>query len=546
MWRLIILFFLNALNLSSQVAPGAYLVEFTDKAHNNYSLNQPETFLSERALDRRQRQGIAIDSTDLPVSAYYLDSLKAAGFTIQNTSRWLNSAILFVPDDTLLLQLDKMSFIKNRQKSVRRYTDKSTGNKFETLYSADSSIDLKNQYGYSWDQIHFHEGEELHLLGYKGKGMQIAVIDAGFLNANKVPALADLLSDGRIIAIRDFVTHDGDVYMDYVHGMYVLSIMAGNISGTYIGTAPEASFYLLRSENAASEYIIEEDNWLSAAEFADSSGADIITSSLGYTTFTDPSQNHSYADMNGSSRVSRGADMAFSKGMMVIISAGNEGSNPWHYISAPSDAIHAISVGAADKDGIIADFSSRGFSPDGRVKPDLISVGYKTWVQNSTGGYGAGNGTSFASPIISGLTACLWQANPSLTNTQIRTCILESCSHYTVPDTNSGYGIPDFKKAYEMALLLTSWPEEKKDSIRIAPNPFINSLHFTYYNEQSSSIEIAIYNLSGICFIRKIIQTPVTPVKDFMVQGLDILQPGFYILSLRINGKFHRFKLQKQ
>jgi hypothetical protein len=533
-------------DLLAQVAPGIYLVEFRDKAQNGFQLSRPSEFLSARALDRRERQGIAIDSSDLPVTELYLDSLKRMGFEVLCTSRWLNSAIVVPGDELLIDQLDNISFIKYRGKSAKSRRVRDTEPKLEQkLWYETKSFDTLD-YGVAWNQIHFHQGEYLHELGYRGEGMQIAVIDAGFNLANTLPSLLPLWNQERIIAVRDFADPGNNLYAGHSHGTFVLSIMAGNDPLSYLGTAPDASYYLLRSEQSATEYLIEEDFWIAAAEFADSAGADLINTSLGYTLFDDHSQDHSYADMNGSSRISRAADMAFNKGMMVIVSAGNEGNKTWRYLSAPSDAVNAICVGASDYLGNMAGFSSRGPASDGRIKPDLISVGWNTWVQNTSGGYAYGSGTSFSAPVITGLTACLWQANPTLTNRQLRSCILESCNNYNSPDTISGYGIPDYKKAHQIAGSLIQWPVEKKDSISLGPNPFTDRIELSWYDESSVRIEISLYSLSGNCLIKRESKLNPGPVRNLQLEGLDYLPSGIYLLQMDTGIKKVRLKVVKQ
>jgi hypothetical protein len=539
------LFFLSC-NLMAQVAPGIYLVEFRDKAHNEFQLSRPSEFLSQRALDRRERQGIEIDSSDLPVTNLYLDSLQRMGFDVLCTSRWLNSAIVVPGDESLFDQLENISFIKYKNKFAKSRIQRDTEPKLEQdLWQETKSFDTLD-YGVAWKQIHFQKGEYLHELGYRGKGIQIAVIDAGYNLANILPSLLPLWNEKRIIAVRDFVEPGNNLYTGHSHGTFVLSIMAGNDPLSYLGTAPDASYYLLRSEQSATEYIIEEDFWIAAAEFADSAGADLINTSLGYTLFDDPSQDHSYADMNGSSRISSAADIAFSKGMMVIISAGNEGNKTWRYLSAPSDAVNAICVGASDYMGNVAGFSSRGPASDGRIKPDLISVGWNTWIQNTNGSYAYGSGTSFSAPVITGLTACLWQANPTLTNRQIRECILKSCNNYNSPDSISGYGIPDYEKAHHIAGSLIQWPEEKKDSIFLGPNPFSDRLEISWYDESSVRIEISIYNLSGSCLIRREAKLNPGPVRNLQMEGLDYLPSGIYLLQMDTGIKKIKFKVVKQ
>jgi len=305
--------------------------------------------------------------------------------------------------------------------------------------------------------------------------------------------------------------------------------MAGNVPGQYIGTAPDASYYLLRTENTASEYIVEEYFWAAGAEFADSAGADIIHASLGYTVFDDPSQNHSYADMNGKTAlVSRAATMAVRKGMMVIISAGNEGNKTWKYISAPSDADSILAVGAVTATGTLASFSGRGPSSDGRIKPDVVAMGVGTFVQNTGGSFSPGSGTSFASPVITGLTACLWQAVPSLTPNELRRAILMSASQYDAPDTLKGYGIPDFSRALVIARQMSRM---KTDSGRITlfPNPAHDNLNLALYFIPSAEMTIEVFSITG-ALVWKTISGEHQTAPVILPLNIRHLNPGIYLI----------------
>ena len=257
------------------------------------------------------------------------------------------------------------------------------------------------------------KGDILHNRDLKGKGKLIAILDAGFSRVDEMIAFEELFAENRILGTKDFVQRNNNVFDEHTHGMMVLSTMGAENKGQIIGTSPEASFWLLRTEDVDSENLIEEYNWLCAAEFADSVGADIINSSLGYTTFDDAGQNHTYTDMDGrTAPVSIAATIAAQKGMIVVNSAGNSGSGSWHFIGAPADADSILSVGAVDENADFAWFSSYGPSFDGRVKPTVVAQGRNTIVATSNNGTLTGNGTSFSSPIVAGLSACLWEAHP--------------------------------------------------------------------------------------------------------------------------------------
>jgi serine protease AprX len=323
--------------------------------------------------------------------------------------------------------------------------------------------------------------------------------------------------------------------------MKVLSILAANIPGQLIGSAPNSEYWLLRTEDVSSEYSIEEDNWISAAEFADSVGADIINTSLGYTEFDDSTQNYSYADMDGNStRISIGADIASSKGILVVVSAGNLGDNDWEHISAPADADSVIAVGAVDKNIDYAGFSSRGPSYDGRVKPNIAAMGSGTYHQTTNGEIIAGNGTSFSAPIISGLAACLWQKYPELTNIQIKSKIEESANQYASPDIFLGYGIPDFAKASNLTNIEYL---EKNKSIKSYPNPFSNIINIELNNAKVSIAKVELINLQG-----QIIYCQVSEnnTNKLIINNLGNIPTGIYLLKISTNNSFFTQSIIKE
>ncbi|MCD4735435.1 MAG: S8 family serine peptidase, partial [Bacteroidales bacterium] len=388
-------------------------------------------------------------------------------------------------------------------------------------------------YGAAYNQIHMLNGDVLHDLGFDGEGIIIAVLDAGFLNADNLSAFQSLWSNGQILGYKDFVSPDDPhIFDSHFHGSAVLSTMGANLPGIMVGTAPKASYWLLRSEDGDTENIIEELNWVSAAEFADSSGADIINSSLGYTVFDDPSWNHTYQDMDGNTvPITIGADIAASKGMIVVNSAGNSGSSSWFYIGAPADGDSVFSIGAVDANGNLASFSSNGPTSDGRIKPNVCSQGEgATYIEPWGGTVSSGNGTSFSSPIIAGVTACLWQANPQYRNLEILQAIEQSSSLYTGPNNQMGYGIPDYALANSI-LTVIPHNELKNDKIIVSPNPFTDVLNINIIDEQNVR-NLEILDLSG----RLAYQSSYAGNKnDLSITGLNsLLSKGAYFLRLTL------------
>jgi serine protease AprX len=395
----------------SQTYPNRYWIQFTDKNNNPYSLDRPEEFLSERAIHRRMKQNISLSINDLPITPAYIDSLEALGVSVYNMSKWFNAITTNIISLELLEKIYDFPFVV--KPSGQEYQQITRGTKNNTAVVISELDSWETFYGYPESQIKIHNGHFLHQQGFTGRGIQIAIIDAGFLGVDVVPGFSHLWNEGRILGTRDFVDRNSNIYRKNVHGMHVLSIIAGFIPYQFVGTAPDASFWLLRSEDVDSEFLIEEDNWISAAEFADSVGADIISVSLGYSIFDDSTQNHTYEDMDGNStRISIAADIAASKGILVVSSAGNQGNKPWRYITAPADADSVLAIGAVDTLGNIASFSSVGPSFDGGIKPNVCAIGQGTYILRQNGLIGSGGGTSLSAPVISGLAACLWQANP--------------------------------------------------------------------------------------------------------------------------------------
>lgn len=444
--------------LSSQETYYKFRVQFTDKQNNRYSLDKPEEFLSQRALERRSRQSIGLDMRDLPVSQDYLDSISTGNLQILYTSKWLNAAVIRTTDSSLAVSLPSKPFISGVDYLYRSdFPLKSAANKFDETFSPDAAVSMDAYNSMeelpSDHQIEMLQGQTLHENNFLGQGMLIAQLDGGFANADTLAGLDSLFSTGRIVATRTYVEPDSSFFFpdNGSHGTNVLSIMGGEIPGQFRGCASKASFMLIQTEDVRTEFRIEEANWLAGAEFADSMGADIINTSLGYSIgFTDPFHNYDYSQMDGrSALVTKAAAIAARKGMIVVTSAGNSGrtTDPWGYITAPADADSVLAAGAVDEFGHRADFSSRGPSADGRVKPDVAAQGVLTWLIGSNGIVTRGNGTSFSSPVLAGLVACFWQSMPGSDNIEIINAIRQSSSLNPFPDSLYGYGIPNFALA---------------------------------------------------------------------------------------------------
>jgi subtilisin family serine protease len=502
---LLFLLLFSGLQISAQVP--RYAISFTDKNNSPYRLDDPSAYLSDRAVQRRIRQHIAIDSTDLPVNPAYIDSILQAGnVQLLYTLRWSNQAVIQTNDAEALAHIQELPFVKALNRNANRMMDEEdviTGG-WPPAITARVTGATDIDYGAGYTQTHLHEGEYLHNRNLKGDGMMIAVFDAGFPSVNVGNAFAWLRNNQKIVATRNFTNNTADVYGYDDHGTHCLSILAANLPGEMMGTAPEAAYVLLRTEEKDTEQPVEELNWAAGAELADSLGVDIISSSLGYNTFDDPSFNHSYAQMDGNSlAITRAADMAAAKGMIVVNSAGNEGNLSWRYLLAPADGDSVLTVAAVNSQGQAASFSSYGPSANGRVKPDVAGLGVGTALITTEGIVGAGNGTSYACPAIAGLVACLWQAFPRRSNMEILQAVKASSSRYSSPDNRVGYGIPNFRTAFD-----TLFKQEMKDStfireqlgdqvIKAFPNPFTNRLNVYYRSASSAPVHLQLIDGAG-------------------------------------------------
>lgn len=427
-----------------------YRLQLTDKHHTPFSLSRPEEFLSGKSIERRKRQGLRPDSTDLPHTPEYLDMINGIeGVKIVCKSKWNNTVVVRVKSTNVVRKLQSLPFVKE---AIKVFTaPDSVKAPVRSLFHKELELreDLPDDhYGLAKGNIDLVHGRPLHDMGYKGHGMTIAVFDGGFMNADRIPAFQNV----RIKGTRDFVVFaSDDIFKEIDHGTKVLSTMATNLPGVFVGTAPEAEFWLFRTEDTRTESLAEEDYWAAAAEFADSIGVDIISSSLGFQDFDDKTTDHTYTELDGAhALISRTASMLASKGIVHVNSAGNDGMGTWKKINFPADARDILAVGAVNALKMNSSFSSVGPTQDGRVKPDIMALGSSTAVISGRGSVNNDMGTSFAAPIISGLVASLWQSAPNKTAYQVMDAIRRSGDNYDTPNNVFGYGIPDFLKAYQI------------------------------------------------------------------------------------------------
>jgi serine protease AprX len=454
----VLLFFVQ--NSSAQFTK--HIIRLKDKATSPYSISNPSQYLSARALLRRNRHNIAIDSADLPITPRYIDSIRLAGaVTILNTSKWLNQVAIQTSDATALTKINSLPFVISVAPIAPRQATSIITKKFEDLTirantptQNRTTADFYN-YGQSYGQVHIHNGEFLHNRGFRGQGMHMAVMDGGFQNYLSMSTFDSVRNSGQILETWDFVTGNAAVNEDHNHGSNCLSTIGANMPGVFVGTAPKTNFYLYRTEDVNSEYPVEEQNFAAAAERADSSGVDLFSVSLGYTTFDNAIFNYTYtSSMNGNTAISsRAADVAAKKGILVVVANGNEGTSGWRYLSAPADGDSVLAVGAVNTAGTVAGFSSYGPSSDGQIKPNVAAVGLNAVVASTGNGQPYfSSGTSFACPNMAGLATCLWQAFPEVNNMTIINSLHQAANNANTPNDRVGYGVPDMKKAFVMLL----------------------------------------------------------------------------------------------
>ena len=512
-----------------------YRVYLRDKGENVTDKYLPQELLSSRALERRKKEGIPVpDFRDLPVNRIYLSKISLLGLKLHTTSKWMNTALFKsqTPFDTKALSdLPFVSDVKTVKTPGKKnsYNDKL---EFQIVQAELPQYDRP---------ITMINGYPMHDSGYDGKNVLIAVLDGGFLNAEKISSLDGLRLRNGIKTTFDFVKNNDSVYNSSSHGTAVLSVLAGKIPGNIEGTAPGADYMLILTEDIESEFPCEEDFWASGAEFADSAGADIISSSLGYFNFDDPDLNYKYSDLDGNtSFVTRAADIAASKGILVVNSAGNERNKDWKRIIFPSDGDSVVAAGAVDGNNFISDFSSAGPSSDGRIKPDNVTMGVSVPVQTSETLIGRSSGTSFSCPVLSGMAACLLQAVPNAHKSDIIEALHSSADRYNSPDSLYGYGIPDIVAALnKLQNLYTKVPE---DGAITYPNPTTGNFEIIL-RTPPENFTIELISLTGKIIFRKDFADYAG--RTIFIEELQNKEQGLYLLRIINEARIEVLKIIK-
>ncbi len=499
-----------------------YRVYFKDKGDNSPGNTTLESLVSPRAIERRNKIGITSpDMRDLPVWHEYLNQIKSTGLTLHCKSKWMNSALF---RSNLLINLtafQNLPFVAEVRIVKKPGAKSNFVNKLDFQETADDFS--------AYDRpITMVNGYPLHYSRYDGSNVLIAVLDGGFMIADQISSLSHLRNRNGIKYTYDFINNSGYVYNSSTHGTAVLSILAGKASGFIAGTAPGADYILLKTEDTGSEYPCEEDFWIAGAEYADSAGVDIITSSLGYYNFDDPLMNYKYSDLDGNSAfITKAADIAAAKGILVVNSAGNERNKVWKKIIFPSDGDSVLASGAVQGNNIISDFSSAGPSYDRRVKPDISTMGVSVPLQTAIASYTRGNGTSFSCPVLSGMAACLIQAVPEAGNYDIIEAIRSSASRVNTPDSLYGYGIPNMVTALNK--LQDKFLRIPEDNPVAAPNPTTGYFEFIL-KELSSEVTIEVFSMSGTLLLRK--EYPQYAGRRISITELQNHNQGIYLVRV--------------
>jgi serine protease AprX len=512
-------------------------VYFANKPDADFYLNNPLRMLSQKSLNRRAAQGIITDEKDVPQHQPYIQQVTTSrGITVIAKSKWLNALhVRGTVDDINALRslpgVDHINFANKTLNPMGRSAGRTTVTASGRMDRAAAEFD----YGASAGQVVMLNGHLLHRENYTGAGITIAVMDAGFPATNTLPTFERLRSNSGIRGGYNFVGRSDNYYTGGTHGTQVLSTMAGYTEGQLVGTAPDASYYLFITEDTSGENPLEESLWVEAAEMADSLGVDIINTSLGYFTYDNPDCSYTYQDINGeTSFITRGANIAFTRGMLCVISAGNSGATENSHISVPADAYNALTVGAVNSARQIAPFSSIGPTYDMRIKPDVAAQGVATVHANVDGTISGGNGTSYSSPVTAGLVACLWQALPGKTNTELLQLIRESADRYNNPTAQYGYGIPDFYRAMQRGLNL---PQDQQPFL-LYPNPSAGMVYLRLPADVGQA-SVLVFNSLG----QLILKSTVLVGEPFSIQDMA---EGFYTYRVEAGGKNYTGKLIKK
>ena len=494
---ILVLFLAVAAFTQAQIATNIYWVQFTDKSNSPYTIDNPEAYLSPRALQRRANLGISIDEYDIPVNPQYLQAVADCGAELINPSKWLNGVSVYTTDPSVIDAINALQFVSDvrncpNHPKAQEQKERWLANEMRPV---EGNRGLHGYYGGAETQVTQLNVNLLHDMGFDGTGVVIAVLDGGFEGTPDQSCFDNMREEGRLLGTRDFVYGSSSVYTQSSHGTSCLSTMGAYDPNNMVGTAPKASYYLLHTEDGNSENIIEEYNWVSGAEYADSLGVDICSTSLGYIDFDLSQWDHPFEHFDGhTAPMTIGAEIAASRGIICLNSAGNEGAGNCT-LGIPADAEHILTVGAVDGNGVRADFSSVGPTYDGRIKPDVMAMGQGTYVASGYGSwfpYYNGNGTSFSNPVLAGAVACLRQARPYASVQEICDAVRSCSNRADNPDNYYGYGIPDFSQALEL-LAVDENLNPAGEIIGLYPNPSLGQVKVELKAGANASVKVFDY-----------------------------------------------------
>ncbi|MDG1063646.1 MAG: S8 family serine peptidase [Flavobacteriaceae bacterium] len=514
-------------------------VFFADKENVQASLDNPLLILTQESLDRKALHEVVIDERDVPVNEAYIAAVKSStGITVWAKSKWMNCVYVqgTLADIEALTDLSYVVGVEYADKDLNFPNPLPVVDKFEL---ENQSQRIEYDYGAAANQIEMISGDFLHQEDFTGEGMIVAVMDSGFPNFENNPGYAHVMANNRLLGTYDFFSRTTDVTGTGSHGSSTTSDIGGYVENQFVGTAPNASFYLFRTEYGPSENPREEAWWVEALERADSLGVDVVNTSLGYQAYDNAHYDHSYEDLDGQTTfAARGANLAYEKGMLLVTSGGNQG-NSFGTVATPADAIGILAVGAVNAGGNYVSFSSRGPTVDGRVKPDVMAQGQSAAVLTTTGAVDFSNGTSFSAPIIAGAVACLWQVRPETKNFELMEIIRQSAHLYQNPTPQMGYGIPNFESAYAVLMGLGAEDLAREAMIAIAPNPVQSHFRVSLPLFVGQAV-VLIYDTLG----QLIQRNQVTHTLDQV--SMELLPRGLYLVEVKAPGVVNKFKILKQ
>ena len=515
-------------------------VFFADKENVEESLADPITILTQDAIDRKLLQNTPIDERDVPVNEAYISQVKdATGITVYSKSKWMN-CVYVIGTESNIEDLLSLPFVVNIE-----YADKDLnlfpGEPLEDKFAIENETNrIVYNYGEAANQIEMLSGDYLHELDYTGEDMIIAVLDAGFPSVNTNPGFADMVNEGRLLGTYDFQARSTNVDGTSSHGTNTSSDIGGFLQDEFVGTAPQASYYFFVTEYTPTETPLEEAHWVEALERSDSLGVDVVNTSLSYKGYDNNNYTHSYDDLDGETTfAARGGNIAFDKGMILVCSSGNSGNSGSPFPGTPADSKGVLTIGAVNSDGSYASFSSYGPTTDGRIKPDVMAQGSGSAVIETNGTVGSSSGTSFSSPIMAGVVACLWESRPEVPNGNIMQVVRESAHLFNNPTNQMGYGIPNFEDAYIALEILANENDFLMSNFALYPNPVASRINISF-PQQIQNAQFTVHTVLG----KEILTTQVSTTNN--VVDIETLKPGMYIATIRSNNKSISFKVIKE